>query len=146
MKFGEIAVGEAEGAILAHSMKLADGTVIKKGVMLTLFKSMTVCRSLHINVASQHDFALNMPCTAYHVTTDTLQGEDANILHTNIENTLFALEDGHDYITATLISHSSMNGIAWLKSESCFYGTKFILKQKAKILYVHFHIDWLCIL
>ncbi|PCI05347.1 MAG: 4-diphosphocytidyl-2C-methyl-D-erythritol kinase [Hyphomicrobiales bacterium] len=34
MKFGAVPIDEAEGAILAHSLKLADGTRLKKGIVL----------------------------------------------------------------------------------------------------------------
>ncbi|MBL4726800.1 MAG: molybdopterin-binding/glycosyltransferase family 2 protein [Rhizobiaceae bacterium] len=35
MKFGAVPIDEAEGAILAHSLKLADGTRLKKGIVLS---------------------------------------------------------------------------------------------------------------
>ena len=35
MKFGSVAVAEAEGAVLAHSHRLGPGQIVKKGQVLT---------------------------------------------------------------------------------------------------------------
>ncbi|MFK5979060.1 MAG: molybdopterin-binding/glycosyltransferase family 2 protein [Rhizobiaceae bacterium] len=45
MKFGSVPIGEAEGAILAHSLKLADGTRLKKGIVLCAADIETLVRS-----------------------------------------------------------------------------------------------------